>query len=293
MVVCSLRGERLSESMDAYMRQLSRLPKLALGEHEELDERLRRGDDRTAIERRFVESHLALVISRIRLFPAKHIRRKFLDAIQEGNLGLMHAARKYDPDKGASFTTYSTFWIDAYLRRFLNTGHPMGSSQADRHILYNAGKAEWALILEGERVTSHTIAERLGADPERVRDVLNAKRGYRVLSLDQPVHAHRRTNSNENDSLTLGDSMPSAAPSPEECVIEAARVRYVRKVAKRVRKNLKEIEQQILDERILSDAPTTLEVIADRFGVCRERIRQREEVVIRKIAASLRPDMVA
>jgi RNA polymerase primary sigma factor len=245
-----------------YLRQIGRGKLLTHGEEIDLGRRTRRGDETARSE--LIERNLRLVIP-----MAKKYRGKGLplgDLIQEGNIGLMRAADKFDPEKGFRFSTYATWWIrQAIQRAIADKGRTirvpvhMGEKIRKMARTYN----ELSTELEREP-TDEEVAEELGWDVDRVKDVKSAIPD--AMSLNQQL-------SSDEGSSELGDFVEDERESEEagEVVRELETRRLVESVER-----LPERQRRVLVRRYGLDGekPSTLADLSEDLGVSRERVRQ-------------------
>jgi RNA polymerase sigma-32 factor len=196
------------------------------------------------------------------------------DLIQEGNMGLVKAAEKFDPGKKVKFSYYSSFWIKAYIQKYLMNNHRtvrLGTTQSQRKLYFNLGKISSRLRQNGVAPTDKAIAEQLGVKTKEVVE-MRQRMARADMSLNTPM-----PNRDKGERI---DYLPSFSVPVEE-KLETRQLRsMVRESAERFRKHLNKREKDILARRILSEQPATLEKLGNRHGVSRERIRQVEGKII-------------
>jgi len=262
-----------------YLAEARKYPLLTREEELELVRRYRETRDRDALFR-LVTSNLLLVVRVARSF--RHAARNLLDLIQEGNLGLLQAIERFDPEVGVRLPTYAGWWIRAYILKYLLDNARLvrvGTTNARRKLLHNLRQEKQKLELQGFEVGPKLLAERFGATEEDVRDVEQALRS-RDVSLDAPL--------GDDGERTQGDVIPSEAPSVEAEVARRELQERAESAIASFRGGLGERELAILDERILSDEPKTLQALGDRFGTTREAVRQAEARLMTRLKAHLR-----
>ncbi len=258
-------SERAAFSM--YRTQLANQVPLSAEEERNLAERFRQGD-RTA-GRRLIEACLPFVMS-----ISLEYRRWGLpleDVVQEGNIGLLKAAERFDPDRGCRLATYAAYWIRAEIREFVARGYRivrLGSSKSERRALRVYRKTQ-------ERNPS-VLAELSGLSEERVIELLPLLMANDV-SLERPIEEGR----SPMDRLASSERTPEeeACLSDERAQIQAALEKVVSELSPR--------ERRIVDERWLTDEPQTLEQLGVAFGVSKERVRQLEERAKKRMRARL------
>jgi RNA polymerase sigma-32 factor len=213
-----------------------------------------------------------------------------VDLIQEGNVGLMKAVKRFDPHKGIRLISYAIFWIRAAIHEYIQRSWSLvriATTRAQRKLFNMLQSTRSALRKamdqeggEGEPDAEALarVAEGLKVDVEDLHEV-RRRAVQRDLSLDQPV--------GDEDDRTVGDSMASTWEDPETAAAENdTRVRFERALT-RIRPSLNEREQFILEKRLLSDAPVLLDDIGQRFGISKERARQLEAALLKKLRVEL------
>ncbi len=206
-----------------------------------------------------------------------HTGADHMDLIQEGNVGLMHAIKKFDPRKNVRFYAYAAWWARAYMLRFLLNTYRMvkvGTTQDQRKLFYNLRKEKAKLERQGYSPDTKLLADRLNV---RERDVIemDQRLGNWELSLDQPF--------NQDTDGTLLDILPAQErPADEELADQELRRLFREKLAEFSR-TLDEREEDILRNRILSETPLTLEDLGQKYGVTKERTRQLEARLIKRL----------
>jgi RNA polymerase primary sigma factor len=268
-------AERTMDSMSLFLAEVRRHRLLTRGEEVELARRIERGD--LAAKERLVNSNLRLVISNARIYEGPtHPDLPLLDLIQEGMLGLIRAAEKFDWRKGYKFSTYATFWIRESIQRAIaNRARPIRVpvhiGQRERRI----GRARSALIAQlGREPTDEEIAR---AAELEVREVHATQEIARVVtSLDRPV--------GEEADTTLGALLPSEARPPEEQVEIAARDAALHRALQR----LPEAERNVVKLRygIDGDEPTPLREAGRRLGISSDAVRKLERKALAQLAES-------
>jgi RNA polymerase sigma-32 factor len=274
------------DPLRAYMAEVSRHPLLTREEEHALAVRYRETGDVQAAYR-LVASNLRLVVK-----IAHEYRRtafQLLDLIQEGNLGLMQAVKKYDPLKGVKLSSYAAWWIRAYIIRFLMENWRLvrlGTTQAQRKLFFNLGKEREKLIARGIDPTPRLLARNLDVEEHEVEE-MSARMGADDLSLDAP------SRSPEEGSATPMDRLPAAgAPAADVALGEEQVRRLFREQLEHFAATLTdEKEKFIFEHRLLPPEgiePLTLQEVGDRYRLTRERVRQIEAKLTARLREHLR-----
>jgi RNA polymerase sigma-32 factor len=222
----------------------------------------------TAALARLVETHLGLVQRIASEFRNTGPERE--DLVQEGHLGLVIAARRFDPAKSARLATYASYWIRACMMELVVRSHGavrVGTTRAQRRIFFGLGRARREIEGSGAAATAEALAQRLGVAEEELEGMA-ARLSGRDLSLDAP---------SRGDGQPLGTALPGVEPSPEEEVSVAEERQLRHEVMAQALASLSPRERQILEARHLSEDSPTLAELGERFGISRERVRQLEE----------------
>ncbi|MFP4475000.1 MAG: RNA polymerase sigma factor RpoD/SigA [Desulfatibacillaceae bacterium] len=267
------------DPLQRYLSEISRYPLLTRDEERELAIRYQEeGDTDAALH--LVTSNLRLVV-KIALEFQRVWMQNLLDLIQEGNIGLMQAAKKFDPYKGVKFSYYASFWIKAYILKFIMDNWRLvkiGTTQAQRKLFFKLKKEKQRLIEEGFDPKPKLLSEKLGVSEKEIVD-MDQRLDSWDLSLDAPVKE-------DSDSERI-EFLSTHSESAEDQVARKQMEQILRDKIRMFRKTLKNRELEIFDERIFSNSPVTLQQIGDRHGISRERVRQVENSVLKKLKAYL------
>lgn len=272
------------DSLHLYLREVSRFPMLKPEEEHELALRVRDHNDPDAAFR-LVSSHLRLVV-RIAMDFQRRWMQNVLDLIQEGNVGLMRAVNKFDPDKGIKFSYYAAFWIRAYILKFIMDNWRMvkiGTTQVQRKLFYNLNRERQKLIAEGFDPDAATLAERLGVGEDQIVE-MQQRLDASDMSLDATV-------GDESGSATRMDFLPALGPGIEESLAGMEIAELLQSKIRDILPSLSEKEAYILEHRLLTDDPVTLREIGERYNVTRERVRQLEARLLQKLKTHLSTDI--
>ncbi len=260
----------------AYLHEVSKYPLMTKEEERKTAQRVRLEGDKDAGER-MVLANLRLVVKIARDYRDHH---NLLDLIQEGNMGLVRAVGKYDPEKGTRFSTYASFWIRAYILKYLMDSWSMvkiGTKDSQRRLFYSLNREKEKLERSGIIASAEILAGKLKVSSADIEDM--EQRLYRGdVSLEAPQHG---------DGDPLIDTIGSGEDI-EETVIEKDYTEMLHKKLADFKKQLNEKECFILDNRIMAENPLTLREIGERFNTSRESIRQIQAKISRNMTKHLR-----
>ena len=271
------------DPLQRYLSEISQYRLLTREEEVELGKRIQEQGDTDAAYR-LVTSNLRLVV-KIALEFQRVWMQNLLDLIQEGNIGLMQAVKKFDPYKNVKFSYYASFWIKAYILKFIMDNWRLvkiGTTQGQRKLFFKLKKEKQRLIEEGFDPKPKLLSQRLGVSEREIIDMDQRLDGWDV-SLDSPVKEGSDTGRIE----FISEGSVSAEDRVAKKEIEAL---LHNKVAV-FRKQMTDRELEIFDQRIFSDSPVTLQEIGDRYGISRERVRQIEKNVIKKMREFFRNEI--
>ena len=260
--------------LTAYLNEIRQYENLSENEEQELAVKLRETNDSDAAYR-LTTSHLMLVVRIAMTFRRQW--QNMMDLIQEGNIGLLKAVKKFDPFRGVRLSSYATWWIRSYILKYMLDNWRLvrvGTTNNRRKLLYNLRKEKENLENQGFTPTPKLLAEHFGVTESDVIDV-QASLGVVDISVDTPMRAGEET----TPDMFLADH---GAMSPEENAEQNQFLESLKQEIDSFRKELKPIEQKILSERILSETPRSLQEIGDDQNVTREAIRQTEQRILRK-----------
>jgi RNA polymerase sigma-32 factor len=255
-----------------YLSEVSRYHVLSRDEEFEIAKRIYEKKDKDAAQK-LVMSNLKLVVKIALEYYNTYIN--ILDLIQEGNVGLLHAVKKYNPYKGTKFSTYSSFWIRAYILKHIMDSWSLvkiGTTQSQRKLFYRLNKEKQKLEALGIFPSPKLLASTLDVKEEEVED-MQKRLAYADVSMETPIH-------DEGDD-TIMDMMKSDE-NVEEIVAEKEKDTIIVSRVKEFKKTLNEKELYIFEHRILSEEPFTLQEIGAHFSISRERARQIESKVMKK-----------
>jgi RNA polymerase sigma-32 factor len=276
------------DALQRYMAEVSRHPLLTREQEHELAVKYRETQD-PAIAYKLVTANLRLVVK-----IAHEYRRaafNLLDLIQEGNVGLMQAVRKYDPYRGVKLSSYAAWWIRAYILRYLMDNWRMvklGTTQAQRKLFFNLRKEQEKLMAQGFEPAPKLLADRLDVSEQDVRE-MDQRLANDEFSLDAPVPGV------DDARQTYGDRIvESARPAEDQLADEELRRIFKEKLAQ-FGKTLTDPKDRFLFEHRLAvpdgQEPLTLQEIGDKYGFTRERARQLEARLTDRLRDYLRHEL--
>jgi RNA polymerase sigma-32 factor len=263
------------DPLQRYLSEISQYNLLTRDEERELGIRVQEQNDPDAAYI-LVTSNLRLVV-KIALEFQRVWMQNLLDLIQEGNIGLMQAVKKFDPYKNVKFSYYASFWIKAYILKFIMDNWRLvkiGTTQGQRKLFFKLKKEKQKLIEEGFDPKPKLLSKRLGVSEREIIDMDQRLDGWDV-SLDSPLK--------EDSDTERIEFLSTEAESAEEKVAKKEMETLLHQKIAEFRKQMTERELVIFEERIFSDSPVTLQEIGDRYGISRERVRQVEKNVIKKM----------
>jgi RNA polymerase sigma-32 factor len=258
-----------SDPLQAYLREVQRHSLLTPEEEKSLAVRYAETQDVVAA-RRLVTANLRLVVKIA--YEYRRAYKNIMDLIQEGNIGLMQAVKKYDPHRGVKLSSYSAWWIRAYILRFIINNWrlvKLGTTQAQRKLFFNLNKEKAKLAALGIDPTSAEIAKRLGVEENEAME-MDRRLSSSEASLDAPV------GDNEGRAVARIELLPSGMQGPDTMVADEQVQHILREKLAEFRKTLKGKDIDIFDRRLVAEDPLTLQELGDQFGVSRERVRQIE-----------------
>lgn len=280
------------DPLQAYMAEVTKHPLLTREEEHRLAKEYQAtGDVRAAY--RLVASNLRLVVKLAHEYHRNPL--SLLDLVQEGNIGLMQAVKKYDPDRGVKLSSYAAWWIRAYILRYIMDNWKMvklGTTEAQRKLFFKLRQEQEKLVSQGFEASPRLLAERLNVSEQDVVE-MDQRLGHDEMSLDAPLG-----NDGDSGSTRADRYLPSSAvPADERLGGEQLKALFRENLAA-FAQTLEGKERYIFEHRLTADEPLTLQDIGDKYGVSRERARQIEAALINRMREFMREripdfDMVA
>ena len=270
-----------AETLTTYLSDISQYPLLTVQQEQTLARNFRSGD--LSAGHRLVTSNLRFVMKVAYEYRSYGI--KMSDLIQEGNIGLMKAVQKFDPDKGIRLISYAVWWIRAYIQNYILKNWSLvklGTTQAQRRLFFSLARTRRELEKlgsgDGAIVDAEEIARKLNVKASEVRE-MEQRMGGRDLSLDAPV-------GEEGDATHL-DFVESEAASQVDEVADRQQAQLTRERIRLALQRLDPRERFIIENRVMGDAEMTLSELGEHFGFSRERARQLEIRAKDKLKAEL------
>lgn len=265
----------VKNSLETYLVQINQFPLLTQEEEFKLAVRYRKHNDIDAAQK-LITSNLKFVVKVA--FEYKSYRVKLLDLIQEGNIGLMMAVKKFNPHKGYRFISYAIWWIRAYIQNFIIKTWSLvkiGTTQAQKKLFYKIGKIRKALESDGENEKKYELlAHDLDVAKEDIIE-MEQRMAARDLSLDAPF--------DEGQELTHLDLLKEDSPNQEEALAQEEEKKIREREVQNAMKRLSEKEVYVIQNRIMAEDPLTLQQIGDHLKLSRERVRQIEGEALKKL----------
>jgi len=263
------------DPLQRYLTEISQYRLLTRDEERALAKRVQEGGDEEAAYV-LVTANLRLVV-KIALEFQRVWMQNLLDLIQEGNIGLMQAVTKFDPYKNVKFSYYASFWIKAYILKFIMDNWRLvkiGTTQGQRKLFFKLKKEKQKLIDQGFDPKPKLMSQRLGVSEKEIVDMDQRLDGWDV-SLDAPLK--------EDSDTERIEFLNTETESTEDRVAKKEMENLLHNKIAEFRKKLNKRELEIFEQRIFSDSPVTLQEIGDRYKISRERVRQVEKAIVKKM----------
>ncbi len=265
-----------TDPLGRYLTEIRRFPLLSREEEAVIARRYVKNKDPEDAYR-LVTANLRLVVKLAYEFA--RATKNVLDLIQEGNVGLMEAVKNFDPEHGIRFPSYAVWWVRAYIYRYLINNWRLvkiGTTQAQRKLFFNLRKETERLEREGFKPQPLLLAHRMGVRESDVRE-MQERMGQSEVSLDQP------TGAGEDNDTRLLDVIPDAGHNPETETADREWRDFAHDKVEQFAATLSGKELEIFKARLLAEDPETLQEIGARFGISRERVRQIETRLKRRL----------
>ena len=265
----------IKNSLETYLVQINQFPLLTREEEFQLAVKYRKYNDIEAAQK-LITANLRFVVKVA--FEYKSYGAKLQDLIQEGNIGLMMAVKKFNPYKGYRFISYAIWWIRAYIQNFIIKTWSLvkiGTTQAQKKLFYKIGKVRKALESNGENEKKYELLAR-DLDVAKADIIeMEQRMSSRDLSLDAPF--------DEGQELTHLELLKEESPNQEEVLAQEEEKKIREREVQNAMKRLNEKEVYVIKSRIMAEEPLTLQQIGDHLKLSRERVRQIESEALKKL----------
>jgi len=262
------------DPLQMYLWEMRRYTLLTKEEEIELAIRYREKNDQAAAHK-LILSNLRLVV-KIAMDFHRYWMKNLMDLIQEGNIGLMQAVKKFDPYRGIKFSYYASFWIKAYILKFIMENWKLvkiGTTQAQRKLFFNLAKEKERLLSLGYDPEPKLLAERLDVKKDEIIEMGQRLGGWEV-SLDAPVK--------EDAKQDYSSFLPSGEIDIDKQISVKERKELMQEKLEEYRETLSGKHRDIFDNRIMAEEPLTLQELGDRYNISRERVRQIQQKILKR-----------
>lgn len=263
------------DPLQLYLFEIKRYRLLTREEEQELAKRVQEDKDQQAAYK-LVTSNLRLVV-KIAMDFHRYWTKSLLDLIQEGNVGLLQAVSKFDPYRGIKFSYYASFWIKAYMLKFIMENWKLvkiGTTQTQRKLFFNLSKERDKLIAQGFNPEPRLLAERLDVKEKEVEE-MTQRLGGGEISLSAPV--------GESGKEVYGSFLPDTQMAADDRLSEMENRELLLEKLEKYRETLSGKELDVFDSRIMAENPVTLQELGNKYHISRERVRQIQEKIIKNI----------
>ena len=281
-IIVSDQGVRSRDPLTTYLNEIRKYPVLSREDEMKLAKRYFETKDPEAAQA-LVRANLRFVVK----IAAEYARfsSRMIDLIQEGNVGLMHAVKDYNPDKGARLITYAVWWIRGYIQEYLMRQFSMvriGTTANQRKLFYQLQRQKNELEKMSSPENIAQLSHKLGIPKDEVEEMAKRVSG-RDVSLDKTA------DDDGGGTLSLGSLLSKedgSLPLDEQLAL-SEQLKFLKDAIDSIRDELNEKEKIILEERVLNDEPLTLQEIGEKYHITREAVRQNEARLINKIKTAL------
>jgi len=270
-----------TDSFRLYLQEISKHPVLTKDKEREIAERIRVFNDKKA-EQELIVANLRLVVKIALDYYSYHLN--ILDLIQEGNIGLLRAVQKYDVTRGTRFSTYASFWIRAYVLKYLMDSWSIvkvGTKDSQRKLFYGLNKEKEKLEKLGITPSAQILADNLDVSEADIEDMEKRLHNGDISLEDQLFDGGEEV----MDTLSTDENI-------EETVSDKETRELLRKKLDEFKAMLSEKERFVLEHRIMAEEPITLREIGERFNTSRESVRQLQTKITRNLTRNLKAAVV-
>ena len=268
------RSLAIIDPLTRYLQEADKYPFLTPEEERKLATAYRKTGDVEAA-RKLVTAHLRMVVK-----IAMEYRQAYynvLDLIQEGNVGLMYAVKRFDPDKGARFSYYASWWVKSFILKYILDNFRLikiGTTKEQKKLFYNLMREKQKIESLGFKADSKALAKALQVSEKAVEEM-----GKR---LQQPEYALEGPAGSGGEALLKDFIAIDSPPVDEQIAVKETKSILEEKLTEFTGK-LNERELKIFEQRIMADLPITLQEVGDEYGISKERVRQIEEKILSKL----------
>jgi len=269
------RGLVPYDPLQLYLMEIKNFRLLTREEEIALSIRVREKNDQQAAYI-LVTSNLRLVV-KIAMDFHRYWTKSLLDLIQEGNVGLLQAVRKFDPYRGIKFSYYASFWIKAYMLKFIMENWKLvkiGTTQTQRKLFFNLAKERDKLISQGFEPEPRLLADRLDVKEKEVEE-MSQRLGGGEVSINAPV--------GDDGKEVYGSFLPDSGTAVDEQIFEKQNRELLLTKLGEYKNKLSGKELDIFENRIMAENPVTLQELGEKYHVSRERVRQIQERIVKNI----------
>lgn len=269
-----------TDTFEHYMVQINRFELLSAEEEYELAVRHRQHGDMEAAHR-LICANLRFVVKVALEYRGYGLRN--LDLIQEGNIGLMMAVKKFDPERGIRLISYAVWWIRAYIQNFIVRSWSLvkiGTTQAQKKLFFKLNQARNSMRQMTGTESNEQLAEQLEVRDQEIEEMA-LRLGQRDASLDLELVA--------GEGFTLLDTLADGRDNQETALMRRQESRQDRRQVQRALAMLNPRERQIVQDRFYTENQRTLQELANDYGISRERVRQIEKAALEKLRKELSP----
>ncbi len=269
----------VADSLSLYLAEIQRFPVLSAEEEHKLAVKFHEEKDLEAAQR-LITANLRFVVKIAAEYRSYGM--KMLDMIQEGNIGLMMAVRKFNPYKGFRLISYAVWWIRAYIHNYIISMWSLlkiGTTQAQKKLFFKLNQAKNAI--KGMTGADDVEATALSLDVKETEVEEMEQRMRGEYSLDAEI--------GEGEGFTLLESLPDERQNQEELLGDLQEHAVLQREVAQALTGLNDKERYVIEQRVTADNPLTLQEIADHFSISRERVRQIEEGALKKVRTALIP----
>lgn len=266
------------DPLAAYLHEVKKYRLLTYEEEQSLLGELQETGSLEAAKK-LVTANLRLVVKIAMEY--RHSYHNLLDLIQEGNIGLMKAVSKYDSSKGSKLSVYASWWIKSYILKFILDNFRLvriGTTKEQKKLFYNLLKEKDRLLKMGIEPQVKQISQNLGVSEKSVVEMdQRIGRAGSEMSIDAPL------SSDGENSFSLQETLATEDPEMAEDLAQRQSLQILQEHLGEFMEGLKPRDRQVFQKRLLDEVPSSLQSIADQYGVSRERIRQIEVRLLEKL----------